>query len=315
MRRNTIGIVVAGATAAETVSNICRAEQLGIEAVWLTSEGGGGDPLTVLAAAASRTERVLLGTAVLLMWGYHPVALARQARVIDSLAPGRLRLGIGPGHRRPMERSFGVEFSKPLARLREYIRVVKTMLQRGSVDVEGRYYTAHATIPEPLDIPIMGSALRRLAFHLCGTESDGAITWLCPFRYLRNVAMPSLRDAALGAGREIPPLIVHAPVCVHENVQQVRNAVREQLGFFPLSATYARMFRDAGFPDTLETGWTDEMIDAVTVAGDERAVVEKLGVLFRDGASEIMATVLTVGEDRTQSAERTIRLLAQVSSP
>ena len=193
MRRKTIGVVVAGATAAETVLNICRTERLGIEAVWLTSDGGGGDPLTVLAAAAARTERVLLGTAVLLMWGCHPVALARQARAIDSIAPGRLRLGIGPGHRRPMERSFGVEFSSPLARLREYIRVVKALLQRGSVDIEGRYYTARATTPAPLDVPVMASALRRLAFHLCGAESDGAITWLCPFRYLRNVALPSLR--------------------------------------------------------------------------------------------------------------------------
>lgn len=57
------------------------------------------------------------------------------------------------------------------------------------------------------------------------------------------------------------------------------------------------------------------MIDAVTVAGDERAVAEKLGTLFRDGASEIMATVLTVGEDRALSAKRTMRLLAQVSPP
>ena len=313
-RRGTIGVVVTGATASDTLANIRLAEHLGIGAVWLTSGGGGGDSLTVLAAAAEQTERVLLGTSIMQLWSRHPVAVAQSARVIAAIAPGRLRLGIGPGHQQDMEWTFGVDYRTPLSHLREYIRILKQLLQQGEVHHEGQYYVARAGIPEPLDVPVLGSALRRRSFEMCGAEADGAITWVCPQQYVREVALPSLRDGALQAGRDTPPLLVHAPICVHEDMEQVRTAVRKEMGYFPRSRSYSRMFADAGFPKTRSTGWTDDLIAAVTLAGDEDAVTQKLDSIFARGVSEVVATVITAGEDRASSAQRTMRLLAEYSA-
>lgn len=313
MANKTIGIVASAPDAATAVATIRRAERLGVRAAWATSGGAGGDGLTVMAAAAAQTKRILLGTSIMQTWSRHPVAAAQQVQAIAGLAPGRFRLGVGPGHRQAMERTFGAEFEPPLGHLREYLRVLKALLQKGAVEFDGRHYSAQAKLTGPLDVPVMASALRAKSFELCGAEADGAISWVCPPEYLRDVAIPAMRAGARGAGRPVPPLMVHAPVCVHEDAEAVRNAVREQMGSYPRTPFYAGMFAAAGFPQSENTGWTDGMLDAVVVSGDETQAAKRLEQMFRWGASEIVATVVTVGRSKRKSAERTMRLLAEVS--
>ena len=314
MGDKTIGIVISAPDASAALSKVRRAEAMGIEAVWMTSGGGAGDSLTVLAAAAANTERILLGTSILQTWSRHPVALAQQVQVVASLAPGRFRLGVGPGHKVPMERTFGADFRAPLGHLREYLRILRGLFQEGAIEFDGRYYAAHTSINGSIDVPVMASALRPTSFDLCGAEADGAISWVCPHEYLRDVALPALRAGAEKARRPHPPLIAHAPVCVHEDAVAVRSAVRERLGGFPRNPFYTQMFAEAGFPGGAETGWTDDMVDAVVLSGDEGAVAERLAQIFEWGASEVVATVVPVGDGPQDSEDRTLKLLAQLSA-
>ncbi len=82
----------------------------------------------------------------------------RYPQVVAQLAPERFRLGLGPSHRPTME-AMGIHLTSPLGHLREYLRICKAVLQQGGVDFDGIYYTAHGAIAEPLDVPVMGSAL------------------------------------------------------------------------------------------------------------------------------------------------------------
>ena len=308
-----IGVAVVGRDSGEVVERIQQAEEMGIPAAWLTTGGARQDGLSVLAAAAAKTERILLGTSIIPTWPRHPIALAQQARVINDLAPGRFRLGIGPSGKATIEGVFGIEYRAPLGHLREYVRILKALLQKGKVDLEGRY-TAHADIGDPIDVPVMASALRRRSFELCGEEADGAITWVCPGTYNRDVAIPAIREGAQKAGRAVPPLIAHAPVSVHEDADEVRSAMREQMGNYPSNPNYAQMFADAGFPEAIETGkWSDPMIDAVVLYGDEQRVKERLGEMFNQGAQEIMVSPVLAGRNREASYERTMRLVAEVA--
>ena len=308
MRNQNVGISVSAPDAATALSSIRKAEEMGIRAAWLTSGGAGSDAMTLLAAAAAQTERILLGTSIMQTWSRHPVAAAQQVQVIASLAPGRFRLGVGPGHKESMQRTFGADFRAPVGHLREYLRVLKGLLHQGAIDFDGRYYTARTKISGPVDVPVMASALRARSFELCGAEADGAISWSCPLQYLWDVALPALRTGAEQAGHPAPPLIVHAPVCVSDDASAVRDAVRRQLGGFPGSPLYTRMFAVAGFPRSDETGWTDEMLDSVTIWGGEASVAHQFEQMFESGASEILATVIDAGEG---SEERTMRLIAQ----
>ena len=94
MSNAIIGLQVAATDAAELVTAIEHAEELGVPAIWTTSEGV--ESLTLFAAAAVRTQRVLMGTAIVRAATRHPLSMAQQAAVVAQLAPGRLRLGIGP---------------------------------------------------------------------------------------------------------------------------------------------------------------------------------------------------------------------------
>src|SRR5919199_5448989 len=168
MNQQLIGVAVSAPDSPGVLTGIEQAEQLGIPAAWLTTGGVGLDALTLFAAAAVRTSRIRLGTSITPTFPRHPLVVVQQVQVLAQLAPGRFRLGLSPSHRPIMEATFGVDFRAPLGHLREYVRIVKTILQRGSVDFDGRYYRAHGQIRAPVDVPVMASALQQKSFELCG---------------------------------------------------------------------------------------------------------------------------------------------------
>ncbi len=212
-----------------------------------------------------------------------------------------------------MEQTFGVDFEKPLAHLREYIQIARALLQQGSVDFAGQYYQAHTSISSPVDVPVMAAALGPRAYRICGAEADGAISWVCPGSYLNEVALPAMQRGAERADRPVPPLIVQVPVCVHENPEEAREAVRQQFAGFARSPFYQNMFTTAGFPEVSQGTWSDGMVDAVAVWGDESRVTEGLNGLFALGATEILASPVPAGGDRDASRDCTLQVLANVA--
>ena len=311
MSDKLIGVAVSGNNTEEILGRIERSDQAGIPAAWMTTGGARADSITIFAAAAGRTKQIKFGTSIVPTFPRHPLVMVQQAQVVAQLAPGRFRLGVGPSHR-PTMRSMGMDFRSPLGHLKEYVQILKSLLQTGKVDFDGEYYHAHDTIPEPVDVPVMASALQRRSFEMCGAMADGAISWICPAIYLRDVALPAMADGAKQAGRPVPPLIAHAPVCVHENAEEVRAAVRQQIGN-PRLPFYQRMLRDAGFPEASDGGWSDSMIDAVVFWGDETRVAERIKGMFSFGGTEVLVSPIGAGEDEGGSIHRTMRLIADLS--
>jgi F420-dependent oxidoreductase-like protein len=313
MDQKRIGVVVSAPESAGILAGIEQAEQMGIAAAWLTTGGVGLDALTLFAAAAVRTNRIRLGTSITPTFPRHPLVVAQQVQVLAQLAPGRFRLGLGPSHRPTMEATFGVDFRAPLGHLHEYVQIVKAVLHRGAVDFDGRYYRAHGQIRTPVEVPVMASALQRKSFEFCGAEADGAISWVCPGVYLRDIALPAMRAGAERAGRPVPPLLAHAPVCVHENPEEVRAAARQQLANYVRLPFYVQMLTAAGFPEASTGSWSDAMIEAVVLSGGEARVTARLQELFALGATEILVSPLSAGSDRSASVARTLRLVAEVA--
>jgi F420-dependent oxidoreductase-like protein len=312
MAQKLIGVVVSAPDSPGILAGIEHAEQLGIPAAWLTTGGVGLDALTLYAAAAVRTSRIRLGTSIIPTFPRHPLVVAQQVQVLAQLAPNRFRLGLGPSHRPNVERMYGFDFRAPLGHLREYLRILKTLLHSGAVDFDGRYYHAHGQLRTPVEVPVMASALQRKSFELCGAEADGAISWVCPAVYLRDVALPAMRAGAEKTGRPVPPLMAHAPVCVHDKPDEVREAARQQLANYVRLPFYVQMLTAAGFPEASQGAWSDVMIETVMMSGDESRVAERLQELFSFGATEILVSPVAAGSDRTASVERTLRLVAEV---
>ena len=190
--------------------------------------------------------------------------------------------------------------------------ILKALLQTGKVDFEGAQYKAHGTVSGPVDVPVMVGALQRGSFELAGAISDGAITWLCPAPYLREVALPAMKAAAKSAGRATPPLIAHLAVSVHDNADEVREAVREQIMNIRLPF-YQRMLRDAGFPEALEGKWSDRLVDAAVAWGDEQLEAARVKELLALGSAEVLIAPIPAGKDKKASLERILRFVADVA--
>ena len=311
MKNLLVGASIHADDATEAVELIQRMEGYGLDAAWMTNSGARLDGITIMAAAAMQTRSIRLGTSIVPTYPRHPLTMAAQARVVADLAPGRFRLGIGPSHRPHME-AMGLKFEDPIGNLGEYLQVLNAILKTGSVNFSGKHYKAVDRIPNPVSLRIMGAALRRNAYELCGKLADGAISWLCPGPYLRDTALPALEAGARAAGRETPSLIAHVPVCVHDDEAEVRSAVRAQILNVRLPF-YQQMFADAGYPEAHEGAWSDRMIDGIVIWGNEASAAEKLRQFARWGGQEILASVVTAGADRKASRERTLRLLGSVA--
>jgi F420-dependent oxidoreductase-like protein len=292
-----IGVYVQGSDAAETLDLIKQAESHGVAAAWLTQSGVAADSMAIFAAAAAVTSRIKLGTSIIPTWPRPPVMLAQQTLAIASLAPGRFRLGIGPSTAAGMEPLYGITYKRPLTNLREYLQVLTTLLHTGRVDFQGKQVKARARIAGPVDVPVMASALSPGAFRLCGELAEGAISWMCPWPYLRDTALPALREGAAAAGREPPPLVVHVPVCLSKDRDEVKGALQEQLGRYGTFPVYQAMFATAGFPD-VAAGYSDELVDSLCAYGDEDAIAARLELILSQGAAEVFGHPLPLGGDR-----------------
>ncbi len=123
--------------AAESVQ---EADRLGFESVW-TAEAYGSDALMPLAWWGAGTEQIKLGTAIVQISARTPAATAMAAMTLDHLSGGRLILGLGVSGPQVVEGWYGQPFAKPLARMREYIGLLRQIWARqGPVTHAGPHY-------------------------------------------------------------------------------------------------------------------------------------------------------------------------------
>jgi alkanesulfonate monooxygenase SsuD/methylene tetrahydromethanopterin reductase-like flavin-dependent oxidoreductase (luciferase family) len=316
MPKGTIGVAAMGPNANHVLATIQDLERRGVEAAWLTAAAGGVDNLTVFAAAAPQTERILLGSCIVTIWPRHPVIAATQVNAIAQLSDGRFRFGVGPGHLAGMSKTYGADYRTPLTALREYLTIVRSLFDTGSVEFQGKIFTANYAFPAPIrNTPLMASALRPKSYELCGELADGAISWVSPGVYLRDQALPAIQRGADKAKREAPPLVMHLPICVHEDGAEVLAACREQLANYPQSPFYQAMFAESGHPEAAETRtWSEGMRDSVVAWGTEDREQARIEELLDWGMGEIIAHIVTAGGDAAASRERSLALIEKLST-
>ena len=139
--RERVGLGIDGSNSASAVKSIVEAEDAGVRQVWMTQLPTWPDTLTTLAAAAEKTSTVNLGTSIVPTYPRHPLVMAQQALAVHDLAPGRLRLGIGPSHRFLMEDMYGLQHSKPLTHLREYVEILRAAFWMEKSIIMGSFIT------------------------------------------------------------------------------------------------------------------------------------------------------------------------------
>jgi alkanesulfonate monooxygenase SsuD/methylene tetrahydromethanopterin reductase-like flavin-dependent oxidoreductase (luciferase family) len=135
----------------ENVSRWQYFEQLGFNSLWDCDHyvqpsrptGPYFEGWTLLAGLAAKTERVRIGVLVSCNTFRHPALLAKEAATVDHISNGRLDLGLGAGWYVPEHEMFGIPFPEPrelVARFREAVEVVDSLLRNEYTTYEGQYY-------------------------------------------------------------------------------------------------------------------------------------------------------------------------------
>lgn len=309
--RERIGLVISISSAKEAIQTIIDAEQLGVRQIWTTQGPMTLDALTIYTLAATQTSRIRLGTSILQTYPRHPLAVATQVRVFNELAPGRLRLGLGPSHRPGIEGVYGLEMQAPLEHTREYIQVLRAALWTGAVDYSGRFFNVHANLPGTARVPILVSTLGQGAFRSAGEVADGALSWNCPVPYLLKIGLPALQAGARQAQRTPPPLAAHVPVALNPDRPAVLAAARKRLETYRQLPFYRNMFAQAGYPVLADGSLPEALLDSLVVSGDEAAVAARLTELLSTGLSELIIQPYPV-QNEAQERLRLVQLIGQL---
>ena len=274
-----------------------QAEALGYETVWVP-EGGGRDSLTALAGIAMRTERVRLGTGILPIYARTATNTAMGAAGMAAVSGDRFILGLGVGHRPTVEGRDGVPFSRPIARLRQTIRVVRRLLAGETVSSRGYHFNiADASLgaAAPRErVPIYIAALGPQMLELAGEMADGVLMNWTAESFLPQ-AIEHISRGANMAGRDISEIDIagYVRVAAGGDEEAVRESLRSQVARYASNAYYRNFFVETGFgaeiteaADALQAGdlaraseaITREMQDQVAVVGSPehcRAALER----------------------------------------
>jgi len=247
--------------------------------VWVT-HGLGRDSFVGLAAYAGATTRVGLGNGVVPIYPRHPVAMAQAASTLNEVSRGRFRLGIGVSHKSAMEAMLGLSLVEPLAVMREYVAVLRGALGAGS-EFAGRHYRVRWSLALPKRPPAPPIYLAALSVKMCelsGEIADGAVLWLCPPAYIRDVAVPAIERGRRRAGKPLAgfEIVAAVPLAVTDDRAAAMTAFRAELKRYVEQPFYRAMMQAAGLGDGVaafdRTGEVPETLaEALGGIGDAHA--------------------------------------------
>jgi probable F420-dependent oxidoreductase len=263
------------------------AETLGFDSVWVSEHHGSGDGylpslLPVLAALATATERVQLGTGVVLTPFHHPLRLAEDAAVVDLLSGGRLILGLGLGWREEEFRMFDVPIRERVRRTAETVEILRRAWTGRRFDHEGRAFRFDAVKVTPAPAQRPGPAIYLGGFveeavRRAGRLGDGYIRSRGGLDHARD-ALAWAEDGAREAGKDPDALgfaqLHNAFVWDDGEAWEVaRPGANHQLGVYEAWREGA----DTPSDDTLEPKAMDEeLVRKLTPAGAPRDVLRAL---------------------------------------
>ena len=233
------------------------AESKGFEAVWQAESRLVREATVPMAAFASVTKTLKVGSGVVDCWSRNPARLAATFSTLDDLAPGRVILGIGAWWD-PLAQKVGISRAKPLRAMREIVTTVRALLNNETVTFNGEFVHLDGVVLDyvyqdrrPKDVPIYIGATGMQMMELTGEIADGVVLNYLVSPEYNQKAMEALTAGADRVGRSVesidrPQLVVCS---VHEDrktaLDMARQMVTQYLGQQP------HIMKASGVPQSL----------------------------------------------------------------
>jgi probable F420-dependent oxidoreductase len=240
------------------------AEDAGFDAV-MTAEVA-HDPFTPLAFAALATERIRLGTGIVVAFPRSPMVTAGISWDLQEQSGGRFVLGLGSQVKGHIQRRFSTEWTKPVSRMREYIQSLRAIWKAWEtgekLEFEGEHYRFNLMTPEfsprptglapvPVTIAAVGPDMIKMAGRIC----DGVILHgFCTRRYLQEVALPRLEEGLAQSGRKRSQFLIRGGGFIatgpdEEAVAKALEELRYRVAFYGSTRTYSGVLALHGYEE------------------------------------------------------------------
>ena len=320
-----IDAMMGGLSVRESRSFAVGLEAAGFDGVWVTE--GGRTPYLACTAAALATEVLEIGTGIAVAFPRSPMVTAATAWELAEASDGRFVLGLGTQVKAHIVRRYGVEFSPPGPRLRDYVLAVKAIFEAfqtgGKLDYHGSYYKLDllpaAWRQGPIGdaaLPIYLSAVRPWMLQLCGEIADGVhVHPLHSRRYLDEIVRPNVALGASRAGRDPREVHLVCPVMTitgdsDAELEMWRSRARTQLAFYGSTPGYELIFDVHGWTGTgarlnqlmragdmaaLSATITDEMLDVFAVTAKWDRLADALVDRFHGSTERVICYFVGTG--------------------
>jgi 5,10-methylenetetrahydromethanopterin reductase len=282
-----IGIGLLGAPDVPQMVELARmAESRGFESVWIAETRLTRDGIAPCAAIAMQTSRIKIATGIINVYTRGAVLIAVSFVGLDEISQGRIIMGLGAGSPLVLLPQ-GVEFHKPLTRLRETIDVVQALLRGEEVIFNGEtIQVAGAKLeisPPRAHIPLYLGVTGPKALELAGEKGDGVmLNAFLPTGYVER-ALTRIEAGAKRAGRTLAEVDISGAIVVSidQNSKQAKDRARQFIGLylslFPNIAQETKLpqtlidetrlaFNEKG-PEAAARLIDDEVVDYLTAAG------------------------------------------------
>lgn len=263
------------------------AERLGFDRAWII-ETNDRDAFSLATQMALATERILIGTNIVSVFSRTPTLLAMGAFTLDEVSGQRFILGIGPGGTEIISHGHGVPFEKPVARVREAIDIIRTLVEGKRLSYEGRFFKIQRDFrlrlgAERGDLPIYISAINPKMLELAGEKADGVILTHAPLEAAEDVK----KHIALGAARAgRDPSKVH--ICSNQpvgvNHPEAALNLRKAIAWHLASRTFDWFLSHTPYVGLIERvrelWWSGRREEGARLIADE--VLNTFGLGYRD---------------------------------
>jgi F420-dependent oxidoreductase-like protein len=242
---------------------VLEAERLGFDAVW-AGEAYGTDAVSPVAWVLARTTRIKAGTSIMQMPARTPACAAMTAMTLQALSGNRFLCGIGPSGPQVVEGWHGVPFGKPLARTREYVAIIRQVLERnGPLEHYGEHYNIPYTGPgatglgKPLrsiihgdpDLKIYTASVSPAGLRTAGEVADGVLPFFMSPEKAAAIVNPIVEGRVrAGKSRNLADFdnAPYVRVSMGEDIAKCRDALRPGLALYigGMGARSANFYND-----------------------------------------------------------------------
>jgi 5,10-methylenetetrahydromethanopterin reductase len=271
-----------------------RAADDGFSSVWMSNIFG-LDALTALAVVGNQVPGIELGTAVVPTYPRHPAVLAQQALTTATAVGGRLVLGIGLSHKIVIDDMYGYSFDKPARHMSEYLSILLPLLEGQPASFAGETMRAAIGLstPRPGRVPVLLAALGPQMLRLAGQRTDGTVLWMTGPATVRDYIVPTIRQAALDAGRPNPRVVCILPVCVTDDPDGAGARAAKVFEIYGQLPSYRAMLDREGAEGPAD----------VAIAGDESSVEAQIRTLEQAGVTDFVAGEFASGDDQRRTRD------------